>query len=85
VHVLGGHEDDAPAGSHEPVEPSAVLGELTRLGVPPTVVLERDLLVRPAEVHVRHEASAIVDDTVLRHRSGQVAAVQEQPHARLLG
>src|SRR5689334_15275302 len=58
VDVLGGHEDDRPAGGAEPVEPATVLRHVLPLTVPPPLVLDGHPGLGPGEVDARHETVA---------------------------
>ncbi|HZH20559.1 MAG TPA: hypothetical protein VEZ18_10225, partial [Geodermatophilus sp.] len=48
--------EDDPARCVEPVEPTAVVEERSSLGVPQSVVLDRESQLRVREVHARDEA-----------------------------
>jgi hypothetical protein len=71
-----------PPRREQPVHPRAVLRQLAGYAVPRTVVLDREFLLRIADVDARHEPAVVPDDE-LGHRSRQSGPADEQPQARL--
>ncbi len=78
-----GHEDHPPAGAEQPVQALAVLGHLLRCAVPRALVLQRQPVLGPREVHPRQE-EPVRPDLVLGDGHRHAAPAEQQAQPRLL-
>src|SRR5215813_2963336 len=67
--VFTGHGVDVPSGGQEVAKPRAISMELTGVRVPMAVVLHREPVRRPREIHASHEEALVERDELWdRHR-----------------
>lgn len=81
-HVGSRHVEDHPTDALQRAQSSSIIGELSRIDVPLSVVLNREFQTRPCEINTRNKF-AVGHHAILRRRPRQTRLMNMHSERRL--